>query len=131
MAHRCERHEDLRRVALLAGLHNRARLVLDRLINWDTFMRVVADEMEHSAARVERDLFEGAIGRRDVLVANRKQLRPYDYSLARFEEYLTRKRGACATTWHHTQDALLLPLREHLRERFQLLVADGPDVVCQ
>jgi len=128
MAHRCERHEDLRRVGLLAGLHNRARLVLDRLINWDTFMRVVADEMEHSAARVERDLFEGAIGRRDVLVANRKQLRPYDYSLARFEEDLTRKRVAGATTWHKTHGALLLRLREHLGERFHLVDADAPEI---
>ncbi len=128
MAHRCERHEDLRRIALLAGLHNRARLVLDRLINWDTFMRVVADEMEHSAAHVERDLFEGAIGRRDVLVANRKQLRPYDYSLARFEEDLTRKRVAGATTWHKTHGALLLRLREHLGERFHLVDADAPEI---
>ncbi len=115
---RCEDYEYARRVALLTGLHNRVRQVLMRLIAWDSFMRDLARQMEREADRIEEELFDGATGRRDVLLANRQRLRRSGYNLRAFEEHVSAKRATTPKEgfeWHRTPGAILLRLRDALR----------------
>jgi hypothetical protein len=101
-SYQCEQYEDLRRAALLTGLHQLVRRLLDRLLEWNTFLASVADLMEEDAKSINEELFEGAIGRRDVLFANRQVLRPHDYNLRRFEQDVTTKRTSESITGGHT-----------------------------
>jgi hypothetical protein len=101
-SYQCEQYEDLRRAALLTGLHQLVRRLLDRLLEWNTFLSSVADLMEEDAKSIDEELFEGAIGRRDVLFANRHVLRPHDYNLRRFEHDVTTKRTSESIAGGHT-----------------------------
>jgi hypothetical protein len=124
-SYQCEQYEDLRRAALLTGLHQLVRRLLDRLLEWNTFLASVADLMEEDAKSINEELFEGAIGRRDVLFANRHVLRPHDYNLRRFEQDVTTKRtsesiagghtAAGAAEWHRSEATMLPYLRTALQ----------------
>jgi hypothetical protein len=92
-SYQCELYEDMRRSALLSGLHHQVRRLLDRLQEWQKFLTAVAELLEADADSVDQDLFEGAMGRRDVLFANRHVLRPHDYNLRRFEQDVSTKRS--------------------------------------
>ena len=125
-SYQCELYEDLRRAALFSGLHNLVRRLLDRLLEWDTFLASVADLMESEAESIDEGLFEGAMGRRDVLFANRHVLRPHDYNLRRFEQDVTAKRkneaiaashtANGAAEWHHSLSTMLPFLRIALQD---------------
>jgi hypothetical protein len=130
-AHRCERHEDERREALLVGLHARVRRMLDRLADWDAFATSLAERLETSARAIERDLFEGAMGRRDVVVANRQLLHPHDYNLHDLDEDIAARRRAQPVEgfeWHSSHSAMLEPLREHLRGQVSLM-GEAPESI--
>jgi hypothetical protein len=124
-SYQCEQYEDLRRAALLTGLHQLVRRLLDRLLEWNTFLASVADLMEEDARSINEELFEGAIGRRDVLFANRHVLRPHDYNLRRFEQDVTTKRtsesiaggntAAGAAEWHRSEATMQPYLRTTLQ----------------
>jgi hypothetical protein len=92
-SYQCELYEDMRRSALLSGLHHQVRRLLDRLQEWQKFLADVAELLEADAESVDQDLFDGAMGRRDVLFANRHVLRPHDYNLRRFEQDISTKRS--------------------------------------
>ena len=92
-SYQCELYEDMRRSAVLSGLHHQVRRLLDRLQEWQKFLAAVAELLEIDADSVDQDLFEGAMGRRDVLFANRHVLRPHDYNLRRFEQDVSTKRS--------------------------------------
>jgi hypothetical protein len=133
LSHRCERYEFQQRLALLTGLQNAARRMLERLIAWERFAEDMAGEMEREASCVERELFDGATGRRDVLVANRQRLRPYGYTLKHFAEDVRLRRETAATggqagaqEWHRSPAGILPHLREHLRQGATILDAE-PD----
>jgi hypothetical protein len=131
LAHRCERHEDERREALLVGLHARVRRMLDRLADWDAFATGLAERLEANARGIERDLFEGAMGRRDVVVANRQRLHPYDYNLQHLDDDLAARRRAQPLEgfeWHASHSAMLEPLREHLRGQVSLM-GEAPESI--
>ena len=124
-SYHCESYEDMRRAALLSGLHHQVRRLLDRLLEWNTFLAGVADLLESDAESVDQDLFEGAIGRRDVLFANRHVLRPYDYNLRRFEQDVSTKRGSESIAgqkangvadWHRSTITMLAYLRTALKD---------------
>ncbi|GEM_PF-1471891 len=123
-SYQCELYEDMRRAALFTGLHHRVRRLLDRLLEWSTFLTSVAEVMERDAESVEQDLFDGATGRRDVLFANRHVLRRHDYNLRRFEQDVSIRRSnesiAGRTTngvadWHRTTASMLPYLRNQLQ----------------
>jgi hypothetical protein len=124
-SYHCELYEDMRRSALLSGLHHQVRRLLDRLLEWNTFLAGVADLLECDAESIDQDLFEGAIGRRDVLFANRHVLRPYDYNLRRFEQDVSTKRGSDSIAgqkangvadWHRSTNTMLPYLRTALKD---------------
>ena len=83
----------MRRQLCFPGLQHQVRRLLDRLQEWQKFLAAVAELMERDAESVDQDLFEGAMGRRDVLFANRHVLRPHDYNLRRFEQDVSTKRS--------------------------------------
>jgi hypothetical protein len=124
-SYQCEQYEDLRRAALLTGLHQLVRRLLDRLLEWNTFLATVADLMEEDAKSINEELFEGAIGRRDVLFANRHVLRPHDYNLRLFSQDVTIKRAsesiagghsaAGAAEWHRSEATMQPYLRTALQ----------------
>ncbi|HEX6122063.1 MAG TPA: hypothetical protein VFY89_02830, partial [Ktedonobacterales bacterium] len=123
-AHRCERHEDERREALLVGVHARVRRMLDRLADWDAFATSLAERLEASAREIEHGLFEGAMGRRDVVVANRQRLHPHGYNLHHLDDDIAARRRAQPVEgfeWHASHSAMLEPLREHLRGQVSLM----------
>ncbi|PWT78577.1 MAG: hypothetical protein C5B60_00970, partial [Chloroflexi bacterium] len=124
-SYQCELYEDLRRAALLTGLHQLVRRLLDRLLGWNTFLAGVADLMEKDAKSINEELFEGAIARRDVLFANRHVLRPHDYNLRRFQQDVTTKRtsesiagghtAGGAAEWHRSETTMQPYLRSALQ----------------
>ncbi|MBF6590943.1 MAG: hypothetical protein IVW57_10510, partial [Ktedonobacterales bacterium] len=123
-AYRCERHEDARREALLVGVQARVRRMMDRLADWDTFATRLAEGMETEARRIEEQLFNGAIGRRDVVIANRQRLHPDDYTLHHLDEDISMRRRAQPREgfeWHASPSTMLPPLREHLRGQISLM----------
>ena len=101
-SYQCELYEDMRRSALLSGLHHQVRRLLDRLQEWQKFLAAVAELLEADADSVDQDLFEGAMGRRDVLFANRHVLRPHDYNLRRLEQDVSTKRSNESLAGHST-----------------------------
>ncbi|MGO8948648.1 MAG: hypothetical protein ACLQUY_13495 [Ktedonobacterales bacterium] len=125
-SYQCELYEDLRRAALFSGLHHLVRRLLDRLLEWNTFLASVADLMESDAESISQELFDGAMGRRDVLFANRHVLRPHDYNLSRFVQDVTAKRknesivashtANGAAEWHHSLATMLPFLRAALQD---------------
>ncbi len=132
-ARRCERHEDERREALLVGLQARVRRMLDRLADWDSFATGLAVRMEEQANQIERGLFEGAMGRRDVLVANRQLLHPTDYDLHDLDDDLATKRRAQPLEgyeWHASPSAMLAPLRDTLRGQVSLMGSAPESIVA-
>lgn len=131
-ADRCERYEDARREGVVAGLLARVRRVVDRLSQWETFATTMAETMEREAASVERALFDGAIGRRNVLVANRKRLNPQSYRLADLEvDVSTRRRRhpIDGYAWHSDLTAMLPQLSKRLIGGVSFLEADPSQVV--
>jgi hypothetical protein len=131
-AHRCERHEDERREALLSALLARVRRMADRLSEWDGFAESLASVMQQEASTVEHALFEGAIGRRNVLVANRQRLHPQTYSLASLEADISgirQRRPVEEALWHADPGAMLPRLRERLRGGKSLLDASPEELI--
>jgi hypothetical protein len=123
LSHRCERYEFQQRLALLTGLQYTARRMLERLSAWEHFAEEMAVELERDAERIEQELFEGATGRRDVLVANRQRLRPHGYTLKHFAEDVRLRRETATASdqagthdWHKSAAGMLPHLREHLRQ---------------
>ncbi len=134
-SHACERYEFQQRLALLTGVQYAVRRMLERLMMWERFAGDMAVAMEGEAERIERDLFEGATGRRDVLVANRQRLLLHGYTLKDFAEDVRLRRetasasgAAGAHDWHRSAAAMLPHLREHLRQRAVMLDAE-PDTI--
>jgi hypothetical protein len=131
-ADRCECYEDARREALVTGLLARVRRVVDRLSQWETFATTMAETMEREATSVERALFDGAIGRRNVLVANRKRLNPQTYRLADLEVDVSTKRRRHpieGSEWHSDLTAMLPRLSKRLMGGVSFLEADPSQVV--
>lgn len=131
-ADRCERHEDARREAVVAGLLAHTRRMVDRLGQWDTFASTMADTLQGEAGTIDRRLFDGALGRRNVLVANRRRLHPQSYRLANLAVDVGTKRRRHPMegyAWHSDLAAMLPRLRDSLRGGKSLLEADPDELV--
>jgi hypothetical protein len=131
-AQRCEQYEDKRRVALLLGVQNRIRRMLERLADWEAFMRQLAERMEQDATTIEHQLFDGATGRRDVLIANRQRLRKHEYNLELFEWDVGERRRVSPVAgceWHANQAEMLFHLRDAIGDHLSLVDADEGEIV--
>jgi hypothetical protein len=135
LSHRCEREEFQQRLALLTGVQHTIRVVLDRLVAWDRFILEQADRLETEAARIEAALFDGATGRRDVLIANRQRLRPHGYTLRDFAADARTRRETAALDpdagildWHKRDAAILRRLRAELRGKVSVLDTESTDL---
>jgi len=135
LSHRCEREEFQQRLALLTGAQHTIRVVLDRLIAWDRFILEQADRLDMEAARVEAALFDGATGRRDVLIANRQRLRPHGYTLRDFAADARTRRETAALNpdagildWHKSDATILRRLRADLRGKVSVLDTESTDL---
>lgn len=125
--YRCDEREDELRAAVLLSLRQRAERILDRLANWERFIGEVARTLRDEADRIESRLFNGAVGRRDILVANRRRLRLDGYSLRRFEEDVSKLRQIRpieGSPWHSNPHELLVQLRARLHMSASLV--DSP-----
>lgn len=135
LSQRCEREEFQQRLALLTGVQHTVRVVLDRLVAWDRFILEQADRLDAEAARIEAALFDGATGRRDVLIANRQRLRPYGYTLRDFAADARTRRETAALDadagildWHKRDAAILRHLRAELRGKVSVLDTESTDL---
>ncbi len=125
--YRTDEREDELRAAVLLGLRQRAERILDRLANWERFIGEIARTLRDEADDIELRLFHGAVGRRDILVANRRRLRLDGYSLRRFEEDVSKLRQIRpieGAAWHSNQRELLVRLRDALHVSASLV--DSP-----
>lgn len=124
---RCDEYEDELRAEVTLSLRQQAERILDRLANWERFIGEVARTLRDEADTIELHLFHGAVGRRDILVANRRRLRLDGYSLRRFEEDVSKLRQIRpieGKPWHSNQHELLLQLRDRLHMSASLV--DSP-----
>ena len=116
--YRCDEYEGELRAAATQGLRERTERILERLSGWERFIGEIARTLRDEADGIELRLFNGAVGRRDVLVANRRRLRLDGYSLRRFEEDVSKLRQirpVAGAPWHSDQRELLLRLRDRMR----------------
>ncbi|MGE5335042.1 MAG: hypothetical protein ACM3N4_10115 [Nitrososphaerota archaeon] len=115
--YRCDEYEDELRALVTLNMRLRVERILDRLANWERFIGEIARTLRDEADSIELRLFNGAVGRRDILVANRRRLRPEGYSLRRFEEDVSKLRQIRpieGSPWHSNQRELLARLRSAL-----------------
>ena len=127
LAARCEEHEHLRRLALIAALRYRVAGMLARLEAWERFVADLAGELERDAALVEHALFEGPASRRDLFVANRQRLRRDGYTLRAFERDVSRVRARTPledAPWHRSDEMVLRRLLAALRGRVDVVTGD-------
>ncbi|HEU5349567.1 MAG TPA: hypothetical protein VFU63_13230 [Ktedonobacterales bacterium] len=125
--YRCDEYEDELRAVVMLSLRLRAERILDRLANWERFIGEIARTLCDEADSIEQRLFNGAVGRRDILVANRRRLRLDGYSLRRFEEDVSKLRQIRpieSAPWHSNQRELLARLRNDLHMNASLV--DSP-----
>ncbi len=126
---RCDEYEDELRAGVTFGLRQRAERILDRLANWERFIGEIARTLRDEADSIELHLFNGAVGRRDILVANRRRMRLDGYSLRRFEEDVSKLRQIRpveGAPWHSNQHELLLRLRERMHTDITASLVDSP-----
>ncbi|HEX6796843.1 MAG TPA: hypothetical protein VF116_03900 [Ktedonobacterales bacterium] len=127
LAARCEEHEHLRRLALIAALRYRVAAMLARLEAWERFVGDLAGELERDAALVEHALFEGPAGRRDLFIANRQRLRRDGYTLRAFERDVSRERALTPrddAQWHRSDELVLRRLLAALRGHVDVVSGD-------
>ena len=125
--YRCDEYEEELRAGVMLGLRQRTDRILERLATWERFIGEVARKLRDEADGIELQLFHGAVGRRDILVANRRRLRLEGYSLRRFEEDVSKLRQIRPiedAPWHSNQHELLLRLRSALHTSASLV--DSP-----
>ena len=125
--YRCDEYEDELRAAVTLGLRERTERILERLAGWERFIGEIARTLRDEADGIELRLFNGAVGRRDILVANRRRLRLDGYSLRRFEEDVSKLRQIRpveGAPWHSNQRELLQRLRNALHTSASLV--DSP-----
>jgi hypothetical protein len=124
--YRIEKREAEWRETVFAMLRVRSERILERLANWERFIAEMASALAHDADAEEARLFDGALGRRDVLVANRRRLRRDGYALRDFEIDVTKRRQAQPlpeTPWHGSNRELLARLRDALHGHVSLVEA--------
>lgn len=124
--YRIEKREAEWRETVFAMLRVRSERILDRLAHWESFIEEIATELAHDADAEEARLFDGALGRRDVLVANRRRLRRDGYALRDFELDVTKRRQTQPmpeTPWHGSNRELLARLRDALHGHVSLVEA--------
>lgn len=124
--YRIDRRESEWRAALFAMLRARCGRILERLSDWEGFIQQITAELEGDALREEARLFDGAYGRRDVLVANRRRLRRDGYALRDFALDVDKRRKAQPreeTPWHGSDRELLARLRDTIHGQVSLVEA--------
>ncbi|HEU4784222.1 MAG TPA: hypothetical protein VFS83_12855, partial [Ktedonobacterales bacterium] len=84
------------------------------LANWPGRLRDIAQGFNEEAVNEEKALFDGAIGRQDVLVANGEEMR--NFSVVYYAADTQRIRSPHAE-WHRDYDAISGQLRQELRQR--------------
>ncbi|HEX8995460.1 MAG TPA: hypothetical protein VF812_05480 [Ktedonobacterales bacterium] len=124
--YRIGKRESEWRETVFAMLRARMGRILDRLTHWERFIGEMADALASDAAAEEARLFDGALGRRDVLVANRRRLRRDGYALRDFEQDVSKRRQAQPlpdAPWHASARELLARLRDALHGHVSLVEA--------
>ena len=123
---RIQRREAEWRETVLAMLRARSEFILVRLSDWEGFIAEMARALRADANTEEARLFDGAFGRRDVLVANRRRLRRDGYALRDFELDVSKRRQAQPlpeAPWHASNREMLARLRDALHGRVSLVEA--------
>lgn len=135
-AHRCEEEEDESRDIVIYRLLMRARRMMERLADWERFIAELAERLERRAREIQEELFTGAIGRRDMLIANTQQLRQGRsrqdrYDLRDFEEDVnTERRGPKSLQpWHGDDVQELRHLLQDLQGHTTLLNAPEDELI--
>ncbi|HEX2348307.1 MAG TPA: hypothetical protein VHI51_07715, partial [Ktedonobacterales bacterium] len=124
--YRIQKREAEWRETVLAMLRARSEFILARLSDWEGFISEMARALDADADAEEARLFDGAFGRRDVLVANRRRLRRDGYGLRDFELDVSKRRQTQPlpeTPWHASNREMLARLRDALHGRVSLVEA--------
>lgn len=124
--YRIQKREAEWRETVLAMLRARSEFILARLSDWEGFISEMARALDADATAEETRLFDGAFGRRDVLVANRRRLRRDGYGLRDFELDVSKRRQTQPlpeTPWHASNREMLARLRDALHGRVSLVEA--------
>lgn len=124
--YRIEQNEAEWRATVFAVLRARCERILDRLTHWERFIAEITATLVADADDEERRLFDGAVGRRDVLIANRRRLTTGAYTLRDFEVDVSKRRQAqpqAETPWHASPRELLARLRDALHGSVSLVEA--------
>jgi hypothetical protein len=122
--YRIEQNESEWRATVFAVLRARCERILDRLAHWEGFIAEITATLVDDADDEERRLFDGAVGRRDVLIANRRRLTTGAYTLRDFEGDVSKRRQAQPETpWHASPRELLARLRDALHGSVSLVEA--------
>lgn len=124
--------EDSQRESLVIGLHADVRDSLDRLVHWEEFVAGLENLLDKRASMIEARLFEGSIGRRDILVANRHELRRDRYGLPDLEGDITQRRREhpkLGKEWHASNAEITRRLREAPLEGVSLLRSSPEQIV--
>jgi hypothetical protein len=129
--YRIEQREAEWRATVCAMLRARCARILNRLANWEQFVAGIVTSLASDADAEEQRLFDGALGRRDVLVANRRRLKPAGYTLREFEADVSKRRQTQPeTTWHASARELLARVRDALHGSVSLVEADAEEIVA-
>jgi hypothetical protein len=129
---RVEQREAEWRATVLAMLRDRCERILDRLAHWEEFVATVVTTLTTDAELEERELFEGAVGRRDVLIANQRRLKLGGYTLRDFDLDVSKRRQSQPlpnALWHASPLELLARLRVALRGSVSLVEAQTEEIV--
>jgi hypothetical protein len=124
--YRIEQREAEWRATAFEMLRVRCERILERLAHWEQFIAEITNTLVADAEDEERRLFDGAVGRRDVLVANRRRLTAGGYALRDFEVDVSKRRQAQPqpeTPWHASPRELLARLRDALHGSVSLVEA--------
>jgi hypothetical protein len=131
--YRIQKREAEWRETVFAMLRSRTERILERLADWEGFIAEMARALAQDADAEEARLFDGAFGRRDVLVANRRRLRRDGYALHDFELDVTKRRQAQPqpeTPWHGSNRDLLARLRDALHGQISLVEAPAAAIAA-
>jgi hypothetical protein len=133
LTHQCERFEDQWRDILMVSFIARVRKMIDRLTDWNTFLEQTAAALDQEARTIEQELFTGAVGRRDVLLANKAIMSLEDYNLTAFEREVTQQRmdsakAAPEDAWMASTPGILPRMLNELRTT-NLLEASSRDLL--
>jgi hypothetical protein len=115
--HECQRREDLLRIGLLRTLRARIERIRDRLEKWGVFLSQESHNLSQRADSINKELFTGPAGTRDIFIANGERLQSQGrHTLNMIAGHVTQARlHQPLQPWHRTLDDMRTELLRTFR----------------